>query len=130
MMHRYRLTLCLILVGVCRGFSIPGSFSWRSPISPFNSAWSMPTVLSATTATTTTTSTSHQDMTVGISAIDNANDEIIARLDRLRHIPAFCLFGMDILSSCEYMPQELQECYTSTCEVYPVEDDTVSIKYQ
>jgi len=30
-----------------------------------------------------------------------------------------------MLASCEYIPQELFECYTESCEIYPVDDDEV-----
>jgi hypothetical protein len=61
----------------------------------------------------------------GIESIDRANDEICARLGKLRNNPYFRLYSVDILASCEYMPQELFECYSETCEIYPVDDDEV-----
>lgn len=30
-----------------------------------------------------------------------------------------------MLASCEYVPQELFECYTESCEIYPVDDEEV-----
>lgn len=30
-----------------------------------------------------------------------------------------------MLGSCEYMPQELFECYSQSCEIYPVDEDEV-----
>ena len=39
--------------------------------------------------------------------------------------PFFRLYSVDILASCEYMPQELFECYSESCEIYPVDDDEV-----
>jgi len=30
-----------------------------------------------------------------------------------------------MLASCEYVPQDLFECYTESCEIYPVDDDNV-----
>eukprot|EP00986_Skeletonema_menzelii_P004433 scaffold1493_cov147-Skeletonema_menzelii.AAC.6 len=32
-----------------------------------------------------------------------------------------------MLASCEYLPQELFECYTESCEIYPVDDDEVPL---
>ena len=28
-----------------------------------------------------------------------------------------------MLASCEYLPQELSECVSESCEVYPIDDD-------
>jgi len=30
-----------------------------------------------------------------------------------------------MLASCGYLPQELFECYTESCEIYPVDDEEV-----
>lgn len=57
--------------------------------------------------------------------IDGANDVISDQMENLKESPYFRLFCVDILASCEYMPQELFECYSETCEVYPVDDDEV-----
>lgn len=57
--------------------------------------------------------------------IDEANGIISEQMENLQDSPYFRLFCVDILASCEYMPQELFECYTETCEVYPVDDDDV-----
>jgi hypothetical protein len=65
----------------------------------------------------------------GIESIDRANDEICARLGKLRDNPYFRLYSVDILASCEYMPQELFECYSETCEIYPVDDDEVRMHH-
>ena len=67
----------------------------------------------------------NQDMIPGIAAIDEANDLITEQMHNLRQTPYFRLFCVDILASCEYMPQELFECYSETCEVYPVDDEEV-----
>eukprot|EP00934_Nitzschia_sp_Nitz4_P000887 Nitzschia sp. Nitz4//scaffold288_size23661//22263//23444//NITZ4_008473-RA/size23661-processed-gene-0.47-mRNA-1//-1//CDS//3329545809//887//frame0 len=61
----------------------------------------------------------------GAAAINAANEDLLSYLQTLRTFPDFSLFSIDILASCEYMPQELQECYTRMCEVYPVDDDQV-----
>ena len=44
----------------------------------------------------------------------------------MREEPFFRLFSVDMLASCEYLPQELFECYSETCEIYPIDDDDVS----
>jgi hypothetical protein len=62
----------------------------------------------------------------GIALIDEQNDAISEQMHNLRNSPYFRLFCVDILASCEYMPQELFECYSETCEVYPVDDEEVS----
>jgi hypothetical protein len=68
----------------------------------------------------------NEDLLPGIALIDEANDMIAEQMQNLRQTPYFRLFCVDILASCEYMPQELFECYSETCEVYPVDDDAVS----
>ena len=65
------------------------------------------------------------ELVPGIDAIDNANEDIRAQLNTLRQKPYFRLYSVDILASCEYMPQELFECYSETCEIYPIDDDEV-----
>jgi hypothetical protein len=67
----------------------------------------------------------NEDLLPGIAAIDEANDVISEEMNKLRQTPYFRLFCVDILASCEYMPQELFECYSETCEVYPVDDEEV-----
>jgi len=69
--------------------------------------------------------TSNEDLKPGISVIDDANDVISQQMENLQESPYFRLFCVDILASCEYMPQELFECYSETCEVYPVDDEEV-----
>lgn len=68
----------------------------------------------------------NEDLLPGIALIDESNDLIAEQMHSLRQTPYFRLFCVDILASCEYMPQELFECYSETCEVYPVDDDAVS----
>jgi len=62
----------------------------------------------------------------GIAEIDKANDELFAQLEALRNQPYFRYYSVDILASCEYMPQELFECYTESCEIYPEDETEVS----
>jgi len=61
----------------------------------------------------------------GIAVIDAANPRIAEQMEQLQASSYFRLFCVDILASCEYMPQELFECYSETCEVYPIDDDVV-----
>lgn len=66
----------------------------------------------------------------GIALIDEYNDEIGEKMYLLRESPYFRLFCVDILASCEYMPQELFECYSETCEVYPVDEEEVRCQWR
>lgn len=61
----------------------------------------------------------------GIAVIDAVNPRIAEQMEQLQASSYFRLFCVDILASCEYMPQELFECYSETCEVYPIDDDVV-----
>jgi hypothetical protein len=69
----------------------------------------------------------NEDLLPGIAAIDAANAELLSKLEVLRDQPYFRFYSIDILASCEYMPQELYECYTQTCEIYPEDGDQVRI---
>jgi hypothetical protein len=69
---------------------------------------------------------SNKDLIPGIEAVDAANEVLLSRLEDIRKKPHFSLYSIDILASCEYMPQELFECYSETCEIYPVDEDQVS----
>ena len=71
---------------------------------------------------------SNGELQPGISSIDAANPGLYDKLSRLRDNAYFKLFSVDILASCEYMPQELFECYSETCEIYPVDEDEVRQK--
>jgi len=70
---------------------------------------------------------SNEDLRPGITAIVGANEEIMSQLDSVLQTQNFRLYSVDILASCEYMPQELFECYSETCEIYPVDEDQVSV---
>jgi len=61
----------------------------------------------------------------GIDAINSQNADLYDQLNTLRTRPFFRLYSVDILASCEYIPQELFECYSESCEIYPVDDDEV-----
>jgi len=72
------------------------------------------------------TVSSNEELLPGIAAIDAANPALYEKLTRLRSNSLyFRLFSVDILASCEYMPQELFECYSESCEIYPVDEDEV-----
>jgi len=71
--------------------------------------------------------TNTETLLPGISAINTYNEELDDMLTSLREQPYFRLYSVDMLGSCEYMPQELFECYSSTCEIYPVDDDEVGL---
>lgn len=71
---------------------------------------------------------SNEDLKPGIAAIDGANEQLMQQLNELRQVQNFRLYSVDILASCEYMPQELFECYSETCEIYPVDEDEVSCR--
>ena len=63
----------------------------------------------------------------GIELIDAQNDELYNMLQELREEPYFKLYSVDMLGSCEYMPQQLFECSSETCEIYPVDDEEVQL---
>lgn len=65
------------------------------------------------------------DLSPGVDAINAQNSELCGMLQTMRSRPFFRLYSVDILASCEYMPQELFECYSESCEIYPVDDDEV-----
>ena len=69
---------------------------------------------------------SNEDLRSGITAIIGANEHMMSQLDSVLQTQNFRLYSVDILASCEYMPQELFECYSETCEIYPVDEDQVS----
>ena len=74
------------------------------------------------------TTGSSSDLLPGIEAIQQYNAELLSKLEALRESDYFRLYSVDILGSCEYMAQELFECYTESCEIYPVDDDAVSVR--
>jgi len=68
------------------------------------------------------------DLSPGIVAIDKLNPELEPLLDQLRDEKFFRLYSVDMLGSCEYLPQELFECYSESCEIYPIDEDEVPDK--
>lgn len=73
---------------------------------------------------------SSEELIPGIAAIDSMNAELKERLEVLRDQPYFRLYSVDMLASCEYLPQELFECYSETCEIYPIDDEEVRRQVQ
>jgi hypothetical protein len=62
----------------------------------------------------------------GMTTIDDTIDTLYDKLSKLRDSSLyFRLYSVDILGSCEYMSQELAECYAERCEIYPEDDDVV-----
>ena len=37
--------------------------------------------------------------------------------------PSLSLYSIDLLAGCEYLPQEMEECSSATCELYPLDID-------
>lgn len=66
-----------------------------------------------------------ESLAPGILAIDAALPTLSPLFAELRSLPYFRLYSCDMLASCEYVPQDLFECYTESCEIYPVDDDQV-----
>ena len=66
-----------------------------------------------------------EELLRGIAAIDEANYELNTMLDKLCQQPYFRLFSIDVLASCDFMPQELFECNTESCEIYPEDEHEV-----
>lgn len=66
---------------------------------------------------------SNEDLRPGIEAIDQYNEELFQCLESMRQVPYFRFFSVDILGSCEYIPQELFECYTEGCEILPIDEN-------
>ena len=68
---------------------------------------------------------SNEELLPGIDAIDTNNEEVFNCLEAMREAPYFRFFSVDILASCEYIPQELFECYTEGCEILPIDEEKV-----
>ena len=110
---------------ICAAFSVP-----RNSNLPYSSSSPAKRHLDHGSRDSTILSSSissNEELLPGISAINNANDDISAKLENLRETSYFRLYSVDILASCEYMPQELFECYSETCEVYPIDEEEVCL---
>jgi hypothetical protein len=70
-----------------------------------------------------------EELTPGINSINKWNAEMKEKLDVIRDHPYFRLYSVDMLGTCEYMPQELFECYSQTCEIFPVDEEEVRRVY-
>lgn len=68
---------------------------------------------------------SRQELSPGINVIDQLNQDLEPLLQSLRDQPYFRMYSVDMLGSCEYMPQELFECYSETCEIYPIDEEDI-----
>mmetsp|Transcript_2642 Transcript_2642/g.4019 ORF Transcript_2642/g.4019 Transcript_2642/m.4019 type:complete len:401 (+) Transcript_2642:202-1404(+) len=69
------------------------------------------------------------DLIPGILAVDSMNSDLEQLLADLREEPFFRLYSVDMLGSCEYMPQQLFECYSASCEIYAVEEEDIVPQY-
>lgn len=116
--------LVVSLLTGCKGFSVPQRSTLSTPQQTrnFEHAVRFSTALQSSVS-------SNAELLSGIAAIDEANNVISEQLAGLRDTPYFRFYSVDILASCEYMPQELFECYSETCEVYPVDDDEVRLSF-
>lgn len=77
------------------------------------------------TATSLADSRNGGSLAPGIQAINSALPDLSPLFEQLRSLPYCRLYSCDMLASCEYLPQELFECYTESCEIYPIDDDEV-----
>ena len=113
--HKLMKFLSIVALSV-EGFTIP---SQPTTISAFQR-------LSIPSTSTVLLSSATEELAPGIKAIDEFNQGLEIELNALREKPYFRLYSVDMLGSCEYIPQELFECYSETCEIYPVEEEDVS----
>lgn len=67
----------------------------------------------------------NHELSDGIKSIDESNEKLLEMLLELKQNPFFRLYSVDMLASCEYMPQIQEECYTEACEIYPVDEEEV-----
>ena len=148
MMRAGRLLCALILLAAGhRNAVLVGAFAPPRPLIPSRGAARVPAAPTTTTTTATvrlrgaasspypssaggtpgSVSGNYGELLPGIAEIDRSNGELFARLEGLRDRPYFRYYSVDILASCEYMPQELFECYTESCEIYPEDEEQVSV---
>lgn len=123
------LSVAACIVVVCTAFSVPklNNNHYRGLENTIQRRVNsfVSTTTTSRRSSFTSSISSNEDLLPGIFVIDDANDVIIDKIENLQESSYFRLFCVDILASCEYMPQELFECYAETCEVYPVDDDAV-----
>jgi hypothetical protein len=125
MKSAYCLSLALALVV---GSGVQGFFTPAPVFRHLHASLQQPapTARSVLSMSAGTLISSNEELLPGIEAIDAANDNLFGKLEALRDEPYFRLYSVDILASCEYIPQELFECYSQSCEIYPVEEEEVS----
>jgi len=70
----------------------------------------------------------NEELASAIASINEKNEELKSQLDELRENDFFRLYSCDMMGSCEYMPQELFECYSESCEIYPVDDELIPVE--
>ena len=135
-MGLYNIILIAVMVSAaanyCNAFTSPRAIT-VVPQSPYNNQQlisinqhSKTHIPKTTKLQMATAATLHDEsLAAGITAIDSAMPTLSPLLSELRSLPYFRLYSCDMLASCEYLPQELFECYTESCEIYPVDDDEV-----
>ena len=114
----------------CNAFSSPRATivvppSYNSQYKPINQHTTHTSTKTTKLQMATTATLHDESLSDGILAIDSAMPTLSPLLAELRSLPYFRLYSCDMLASCEYLPQELFECYTESCEIYPVDDDEV-----
>ena len=115
--------LVVMLVGRTNGFSFLPPPTTR-PAFRFSSTTTS-LQQSAPSTSNAVQMSSNEDLQRGIAAIRVSNNALFDMLEALRTNVDFRFYSVDVLGSCEYMPQELVECYTEACEIYPVDEDEV-----
>lgn len=98
---------------------LQSAVSFTLPSAQSRSSLSQPKILTSLQSVAT------KELTPAIDAINSMNGGLEPLLDNLREQPYFRLYSVDMLGSCEYMPQELFECYSETCEIYPVDEEEI-----
>jgi hypothetical protein len=101
-------------------------FPSDTPLGSSHRAWYLPMVTSSSSSGSSSIlvpQPSMFELLPGIRSIDTYNTELETLLSELREEAFFRLYSVDMLGSCEYMPQQTLECYTASCEIYAVESD-------
>ena len=117
---------CVVVVGVGVLFSVTTDAFQSTNVRRWKTLQITQRPFLSTISRSATKISSNVDLLPGIASIDAQNHEFYEHLLVLREKPSFRLYSVDMLASCEYMPQELFECYSQTCEIYPVDEDEVS----
>lgn len=61
----------------------------------------------------------------GMREIEAENPRVLEIVGELSMLPYFRYYCVDVLASCEYLPQEISECNAEACEIYPSEESEV-----